>query len=43
LDNGCEYFWDVYLNNPDKRVKAFAIDIDDINYNPNVGMPDSMY
>jgi len=43
LDNGIEYFWDVYLDNPDKPVKAFAVDIDDINYNPNVGMPDSMY
>jgi len=37
LDNDCEYFWDVYLDNPDKPVKAFAIDIDDINFNPNLG------
>jgi hypothetical protein len=43
LDNDCEYFWDVYLDNPDKPVKAFAIDIDSINCVSTIGMPDSMY
>jgi hypothetical protein len=43
LDNDCEYFWDVYLDNPDKPVKAFAIDIDSINCASTIGMPDSMY
>ena len=43
LDNNIEYFWDVYLDDPNKPVKAFAVNIDDFNLNPNIGLPDSMY
>jgi hypothetical protein len=41
---GVEYFPNVYLDNPDKPVKAFGINVDTISViNPNIGLPDSFY